>query len=252
MLPWTLRRWLGLPDPEPEHGPVEPARPLAPNPAWNHDLAMAVLEGRDAREPYLAYADWLAANNDPRAALVRGDDSVLEAHPQHFLGPLLYQEGVTVTWRWGFWESVTIDREWDAEAVPALVRELLRHPSALVLDALVVRADCIPALADVLADGDVLPLRTIEVDARGGLLGAWAAVWSRVPALRSLSMAGRAVSLGDIDLPCLSLLAIRGALDAQAQWSLARMSAPSLAALDLDAPLDPEPAAQLAARFPGL
>ena len=252
MLPWTIRRWLGLPDPQTDRTPVRPAVVRPPNPAWDHSLAAAIRAERDALEPYAAYARWLTANNDPRGALIEGDEAMLGRHPHHFFGPLARADGVRVTWRLGFWESVVIERDWDAREVPALVAEALRHPSALVLDRLEVHADCIPDLADRLADGDVLPLRTLVVDARGGLLGAWAAVWSRMPELRQLEMTGDAPSLGDIDLPSLQKLRIDGRLDESSQWSIARMAAPALQRVELGCELGPEPAEQLARRFPNI
>jgi len=252
MLPWTIRRWLGLPDPENDHTPVRAAPVRPPNPAWDHSLAAAIRADRDAVEPYAAYAQWLSANNDPRGALIEGDEAMIERHRHHFLGPLARADGVRVTWRLGFWESVVIERDWDAREIPSLVAEALRHPSALVLDRLEVRADCIPDLADRLADGEVLPLRTLHVDARGGLLGAWAAVWSRTPELRRLEMIGNAPSLGDIDLPSLEDLRIDGRLDESSQWSLARMAAPALQRVELTGELGPEPAEQLARRFPNI
>ncbi|MEZ4322821.1 MAG: hypothetical protein R3F61_35465 [Myxococcota bacterium] len=260
MLPLTLRRWLGFPDPPDDHAPVEPRGPLQPRPggppnaAWNAELAHAILADRDSDAPYARYAEWLAQNNDPRSVLIHAEDPapLVASDPVHFLGPLAFEEGIEVVWKRGFWSAVAIDREWDAQAVPRLVRDALAHPSALVLDQLDVRADCIPDLADVLADSEVLPLRGLVADARGGMLGAWAAVWARVPRLARLTLVGDGVSLGDLDLPHLTHLEIVGQLTEDAQWSLARMSAPRLKVLRRPSGFLPEPAAMLAERFPSL
>ncbi len=254
MIPWTIRRWLGLADPEPDTAEARPVDAVVrpPNSAWNHDLAMAVRESPDDDEAIRAYADWLTTNNDPRGAVMRGErdiGSLVEEHPAMFLGPLAFgvglADGIEVTWRRGFWDSVTVERDPDesdplVEPASRIVRELVGHPSALLLRRLVVRAPDIADVADVLADGEVLPLRELYVEvAGGGLLGTWGATWPRIPGLTHLTMRGDAVQVGEMALVQLEHLAITGQIDDAALNDLARLHAPNLASLVIDDPRGP-------------
>lgn len=254
MLPWTLRRWLGFPDPEPDREGVAAApTPRPPNMAYHHDLAMAVRASPGDDLAYRAYAAWLCENNDPRGGLIEamlaGEPAVLEPHQVLFLGPLAFERGAEVTWSKGFWHTITVNEAWDPGAVPSLLAEALVHPSALVLHTLVVRADAIAALADTLADGPLLPIRTLRVSAEGGSLGTWAAVWARVPGLEVLELAGDNPQLGELALD-LRELAVGGRLSAEALWSVARMNAPNLERLSLsDLSADSGAARRIRERF---
>jgi uncharacterized protein (TIGR02996 family) len=250
VIPWTIRRWLGLADPEPDDTEARPTEPVVrpPNSAWNHELAMALRASPDDEAAWSAYADWLTANNDPRGAAMRGEadiDALVDAHPAMFLGPLAMEDGVDVAWRRGFWDAVTIERAPDetdplVRPAAALVDELVGHASALLLRRLVVRAPDVADVADVLADGEVLPLRALVVDVRGGgLLGTWGAAWPRLPALARLEMTGDALQVGDMALPALEHLVITGRIDDGALHGLSRMHAPKLESLVLDDPRGP-------------
>jgi hypothetical protein len=240
MLTWIMRNLLGMEWPPPPPGDVDPeAFTRPPNVAWDSALAAGLRAAPDDPAPYRAYGRWLAEQNDPRGplilAMLDGADAVLEPHEAQLLGPLAGEKGVTVDWRWGFWRRVRIADPW-GERIEELLRAALRHDSAWVLRELELASGRMERVPDVLADGPVLPLRRLVVDAEGSLLGAWATVWSRVPELEELVMLGHGLQVGDLSLPELRTLEIRGPLPDASIDDLKRAHLPALERLRVPRP----------------
>lgn len=258
MLPWTLRRWLGLPDPDPTSQPVDPGAWVVPPEPVRPAHEAAVRADPTDRQALRAYAEVLRAALDARADLVlamldgQSADGWVADRPS-LLGPLAGQAGVSVTWRYGFWQAVRIERTWDDGSVPALVRALLRDPAALVLEELGVFADTAAAVADAIADGDPCPLRRLTVDAGQGQLGTWEAAWPRLQHLEELTLIGFDPQLGVMSVPALRALVVDARLDDDNLRALTLAALPRLESLVLT--VDPLPAdsriAELRARLPG-
>lgn len=240
MLTWIMQRLLGIQWPPAPPGEVHPedfVRP--PNAAFDQPMAEAIQAAPDNPAPYRVYGTWLAEQNDPRGplilAMLDGADAVIEPFAPNFMGPLDGEAGVSVTWRWGFWDTLVIDDPW-GEKVALLLKKALAHPSALVLRELTVNTGRMEQVADLLADGPQLGLRVLTVNAEGSLLGAWAAVWSRVPRLRSLTLLGSGVQIGDLSLPELEQLEIRGPVPDASMNDLRRAHLPKLQRLAVPRP----------------
>ena len=239
MLPWFVKRWLGLAPPAgTEEAPVDPAdfvRP--PNTAFDQQRLDAIRAAPDDPAPYRAYGTWLAEQNDPRGPLILAMLEGAEAgEPDPILvGPIPELDGVSVTWRWGFWDRLVIDDPHGDRVGPVLER-VFDHPSGAVLRALEVRSSHLEVVPEVLADGPSLVLRELEVDAQGTLLGAWVAAWSRLQLLESLTMLGAFPQLGDLSLPALRSLELIGPLDEQAVRDLERANLPALERLVVSQP----------------
>lgn len=239
MLPWFVKRWLGLVPPAgTEEEPVDPAgfvRP--PNTAYDQAMVEAILASPDDPAAYEAYGAWLADQNDPRGPLVL---SMLADEPSGaidplLLGPLPDLDGASVTWRWGFWHRLTLEDP-HGDRVGQVLAEVLAHPSGVVLRELVVTSSHAERVPEGLADGPSLALAHLEVHAEGTLLGAWAAAWSRLQELEHLVLQGASPQLGSLSLPKLRVLEIIGPIDDQAVRDLERASLPSLERLVVSRP----------------
>jgi uncharacterized protein (TIGR02996 family) len=106
--------------------------------AFNAQLMEAIAANPADPAPYLVYADWLLDQGDPRGELImrmhkreRFDD-LLEANPVQ-LEPAWWKEHrVSVSWRLGFVQRVTLAFCME----PGVLRRLSRHPSVALLEEL--------------------------------------------------------------------------------------------------------------------
>jgi uncharacterized protein (TIGR02996 family) len=100
------------------------------------EMIRAIQARPQRREAYLVYADWLVAQGDPRGELIvtmaleRDVEPLFREHEAQ-LRPV-WMQGMKLEWRLGFLRKVTAPANdcWR-------VRRLLRHPSALALEELV-------------------------------------------------------------------------------------------------------------------
>ena len=200
------------------------------------ELEAAIADDPDDPEPYLIYADWLQAREDPRGALIvlqhhgRQDEAraLIDEHRAHFLGPLAAfvpdgdaehargRRKLELGWHLGFLREVRIG--WGPgrystahlEAVEAVrvLRELLALPSMRFLRHLAIESvpgdpagDLGPFLDELAGTARPPPLRSLFVGRSGG--EAWwiapiAGVLRAYPALRHLTLHAGALSLGEI------------------------------------------------------
>lgn len=233
---------MGLAPLEDDDAPVVPEEHvLPPNTAYDQPMARALVESPDDQAAFERYGRWLAEQNDPRGPVIlrmlAGEDAseAFDRFPGHFLGPLEEAKGVELDWRWGFWGRVRLSDPWGDDIV-ALLKSVLDHPSALVLQELELHTGRMEPVADLLGDGEVLSLRKLVVDAEGSLLGAWTAVWPRVPDVEEVVLLGANPQIGAMSLPKLRRLEIRGTLSDDALADLRRAHLPALEELIVPRP----------------
>ncbi|HEU0029762.1 MAG TPA: TIGR02996 domain-containing protein [Kofleriaceae bacterium] len=204
--------------------------------AVNLELEAEIRQRPDDPAPYLVYADWLQNRGDPRGDLItiqhrlaadptdrqlrRAEGSLLDAHSGYLLpkafdalirsprraGEDPYMRCET-TWFLGFLQRVRIARKPSQKDIelPALVSELLRHPSAVFLRSLVLGplglpeetsyielldaiAHNLPPLMEELVLGDFAPGTALDFTLTGDL----SPVLSNMPQLQRLTVrAGR-------------------------------------------------------------
>ena len=126
------------------------ARAAAPQPAQNPELEAQLIKRTDEETPYLIYADWLQEQGDPRGQLIplqapdappsvqRRAQQLMDAHGRFFMGGFVKKLDAQ-QWRWGYLQSATMGLKSPSQRQK--VRELLEHPSSLVLQDLKLRTD---------------------------------------------------------------------------------------------------------------
>jgi uncharacterized protein (TIGR02996 family) len=132
------------------------------------ELEEEILRRPDDPGAYLVYADWLQARGDPRGELItlqhqlsqapqrrsllQAESTLLSSHGEYLVPPLLAGmlaqphrkadlagSRSEVTWRLGFFDAVRVARRSAQQPeVPAILAELLRHPSAHFLRGLTI------------------------------------------------------------------------------------------------------------------
>ncbi len=243
----------------------------APPPAkTNPELEAAILASPNDVHAYQVYADWLQANGDQRGelmaiqiALAGGANPELAARQQAlltgsselFYGDLheLVGQGVQVTWRFGFFDTVRISLGYDDADdadIDALVAAAVSHPSARFLRRLTIGMfdyegenhydRVIKALAKA---GPKPTLRALfvgdfeypdETEISWANVGDIGKLWALYPNLEELTLQGAEIGLGKIVAPKLRSLTLRtGGLPAAALKSVAAGSLPSLERLEV-------------------
>jgi uncharacterized protein (TIGR02996 family) len=200
------------------------------------ELEAVIADDPDDPAPYLVYADWLQAREDPRGALIvlqhhgRQDEAraLIDAHRAHFLGPLATfvpdgdaapareRRKLELGWHLGFLREVRIG--WGPggfstshlEAVEAVrvLRELLALPSMRFLRHLAIESvpgdpvpDFAPFLDELAGAARPPPLRSLFVGRSGGessWIGPIAGVLRAYPALRHLTLRAGALAIGEL------------------------------------------------------
>ena len=246
------------------------------------ELEEEILRRPDDAGTYLVYADWLQARGDPRGELItvqhqlaqapdsralrQAEATLLGGHGEYLVPPLLAgmlaqprrktdPEGSRseVTWRLGFFDAVRVARRSPQQPeVPAVVAELLRHPSAHFLRGLTIgplgkldeydyrpTVEALAAaaprrleeliLADFTAEHVALPFST---------LGEVSALLRALPALRRLTLRGGSLRFETaLEHPGLRVLTVTTAeLAVRTAGRLCRACLPELERLELDCP----------------
>jgi uncharacterized protein (TIGR02996 family) len=256
----------------------EPAGPVgsAGAGARNPELEEAILADPDDESAYLVYGDWLQAQGDPRGELItlsaqaaRTSDRKLKAaadelfagHEAQFLGPLAQYRKTfdgndrdTMTWRWGFIESLRIafdhysNEELELDLGDVLAT-FLAHPSCRFLAEVVVglnRQDPdqeYQSVLDALAKRPPPALRSLfigdfvypdETEISWTSLGDFGALWPKLPRLRKLILQGGSFTLGTLALPELRHAEFRtGGLSGESIASIVKARWPKLEHLDV-------------------
>jgi uncharacterized protein (TIGR02996 family) len=243
----------------------------APPPAkTNPELEAAILASPNDVHAYQVYADWLQANGDLRGelmaiqiALTGGANPELAARQQAlltgsselFYGDLheLVGQGVQVTWRFGFFDTVRISLGYDdadGADIDALVAAAVSHTSARFLRRLTIGMfdyegeNHYERVIRVLAKAGPKPtLRSLfigdfeypeETEISWANVGDIGKLWALYPNLEELTLQGADIGLGKIDAPKLRSLTLRtGGLPAAALKSVAAGSLPSLERLEV-------------------
>lgn len=232
-------------------GKDEPKKAQAINQASprNADLEKLIARAPFEVEAYLVYADWLSGAGDPRGELItiqhslstmaaaerkspRGKALAARAtlilkQNQQFL-PGVSPELVTVTWRWGFIESVLFQNndDWmspDYEVVP-VVKQVLASPAVVGLTELRVGVQRwewgekdVPAVLKTVGASpvgaqirrlSVGPTEDDDIDTAHFTPGKLDGISNYFPALESLRVHGADFTLGALELPKLRELTI--------------------------------------------
>ncbi|NOK39098.1 WGR domain-containing protein [Corallococcus exercitus] len=209
--------------------------------AVNPDLEAAILAKPDDVKGYLAYADWLEGEGDPRAELIRLQHSALDApaakatavhkqvakyvetHSGELLGESLAEavsdETLKLEWHLGFIREARLGQvDYDSTAdIPELLGELLAHPSARFLSRLTVGMATFDGeneyhdVLEVLAKAKPAPpLRSLfigdfeypdETEISWTHVGNLQPLYKVYPQLRELRVRGGEIELGKVDLP---------------------------------------------------
>lgn len=241
----------------------------------NADLEKLIAGAPFEVEAYLVYADWLSGAGDPRGELItiqhslstmaaaerkspRGKALAARAtqilkQNQRFL-PGVSPELVTITWRWGFIESVHFDNndDWmsdDYQVVP-VVKQVLASPAVVSLTELhvgVQRWDRgekdVPAVLKTVGASpvgaqirrlDVGPAKENDIDTAHYTPGKLDGISEYFPALESLRVHGAGFTLGALELPKLRDLTIETCgLSRRNMKSITAARWPELERLDL-------------------
>lgn len=224
-------------------------------------LAAAIDDDPDDPTAYSVLGDWLQARGDPRGELIAlflaadaqraasprerppaqaAIGRLLARHSGAFLGRLerYVQDPSDPTappflWRRGYIARAEIVAVPPRPVAP-LVRELLRHPSGRFLHELSVRTegDGREILEDLAA---TVPRSLRELELYGlADLGDLGALWGSFTRLHRLSLTGRAVEVGALELPVLQRARFAAAeLSASCVRSIARARLPRLERLEL-------------------
>ncbi|RKH09053.1 WGR domain-containing protein [Corallococcus sp. CA053C] len=209
--------------------------------ASHPDLEAAILAAPDDVKGYLAYAEWLKGEGDPRAELILLQHAALdapaaesakarkqaakyiEAHAGELLGEDLAEavseETLKLEWHLGFIREARVGQvDYDSTAdVPEVLRKLLAHPSACFLRSLTLGMACFDGENEYHDTLEVLGKAKPSKALRHLFIGdfeypddteiSWTHVGNlqplyRVfPELRELRVRGGKVELGKIDLP---------------------------------------------------
>jgi uncharacterized protein (TIGR02996 family) len=263
-----------------------------------NELWQAILDNPHDPQTYLVYADWLLSQGDPRGelialqvalergssaepqALAQREQQLLERH-QHFL-PGVDERHATVTWRWGFFESVRFDNREDwmdnhFELWPT-VRTVFAQPAAQLVREMRVgvirwerQEEDVPELLRLVHELgfagklEELVLGDIDedVDLAHHTLGDLSEVGRAYGELRALSVRGFQFQLGPLPLPRLERLTLQTCALSRANLaSVLQPPRPALQSLELwfgsalygaeCAPDDLRPLLEQPRRFPEL
>ena len=210
------------------------------------ELEAAITDAPESPASYSVYADWLQSLGDPRGTLIALQLAAeaqpgklgsawaaeLDRHREYLLGPLAphaVREGdVDVfEWRFGY-----IHRAYLRDARASVLSPLLAHPSGRFLVELALVTDEQRHI-DTLAQHAPASLRGLRIATSGRL--DLRALWPVVPRLRRLSLSGRALVLGELELPRLERLHLADSqLSSANARMVARMPWPHLAQLKID------------------
>jgi uncharacterized protein (TIGR02996 family) len=208
----------------------------------NPELERAIAVAPDDPHGFLVYADWLVEHGNPRGELAlaqlagdaKREAELLERHAAAF-----HTDHGAVRYRGGFW------RELRCAVVPAVLAELLAHPSARLLYRLAVDwcDDAVEALAAarplealrVLRLGD-MPERLEFTGFGGRTCGDLDRLGAAAPRLDTLRLLCPGFALGDH--PTLRVLDVRMGVTQQALERLGSARLPRLEQIDLG--FDPE------------
>ena len=209
--------------------------------AVNPDLEAAILAAPDDVKGYLAYAEWLEGEGDPRAELIRLQHSELdapaaqatkvrkqvakyiEAHAGELLGDDLQEavseETLKLEWHLGFIREARVGQvDYDSTAdVPDVLRKLLAHPSACFLRSLTIGMANFDGENEYMDTLEVLgkakPSKALrhlfigdfefpdDTEISWTIVGDLQPLYRVFPELRELRVRGGEIGLGKIDLP---------------------------------------------------
>ncbi|WP_223631836.1 WGR domain-containing protein [Corallococcus sp. EGB] len=209
--------------------------------AVHPDLEAAILAKPDDVKGYLAYADWLQGEGDPRAELIRLQHSAMdvpadkaaatrkkvakfiEEHAGEFLGESLAEavsdRTLKLEWHLGYIREARLGQvDYDSTAdIPELLAELLAHPSARFLSRLTLGMASFDGENDyddtlgVLAKAKPAPpLRSLfigdfefpdETEISWTQVGDLQPLYKVYPQLQELRVRGGEIGFGKIDLP---------------------------------------------------
>jgi uncharacterized protein (TIGR02996 family) len=213
----------------------------------HHDPRYPELEAVIAADPdnpahYAVLGDWLQSRGDPRGQLIAlelADDKAarkfLGKHLDEFLGPLAPYEKASpeplFTWRFGFIQQAYLHGERQKPLDGVLELVLAAPVGRFLVNLTLGHAD--QAVVAVLSQRAPASLRALRLWRIENLdLGA---VWERVPSLRRLSLSGRALALGGLELPALERLELTDEHMLHATTrTIARQAWPALRELRLD------------------
>ncbi|MBZ4334534.1 WGR domain-containing protein [Corallococcus coralloides] len=238
--------------------------------AVNPDLEAAILAKPDDVKGYLAYAEWLKGEGDPRAELILLQHSALEApaatrkkvatlieaHANELLGESLAEavsdETLKLEWHLGFIREARLGQvDYDSTAdIPDLLAELLAHPSARFLSRLTLgmasfdgENDYDEALAVLAKAKPAPPLRSLfigdfefpdETEISWTQVGDLKALYKVYPQLQELRVRGGEIGFGKIDLPELRSFTVEtGGLHQGAVKEIVKAKWPKLESLEI-------------------
>ncbi|WP_375745015.1 WGR domain-containing protein [Corallococcus interemptor] len=238
--------------------------------AVNPDLEAAILAKPDDVKGYLAYAEWLKGEGDPRAELILLQHSALEApaatrkkvatlieaHANELLGESLAEavsdETLKLEWHLGFIREARLGQvDYDSTAdITDLLAELLAHPSARFLSRLTLgmasfdgENDYDEALAVLAKAKPAPPLRSLfigdfefpdETEISWTQVGDLKALYKVYPQLQELRVRGGEIGFGKIDLPELRSFTVEtGGLHQGAVKEIVKAKWPKLESLEI-------------------
>ncbi len=211
--------------------------------ARNPELEALIDEAPDDPEGYLVYADWLQQQGDPRGELIvtqhriatsknrreqslfeRDQAALFKKFEAELLGPLapyvFLRSSVrsfrTFSWRCGFIRAARLSRLYyrpRVEGLSTVLDQLFRHPSGRFLERLFIGhydADDSAWLFEQIGKDGPPTLVSLVVGDGGGAHDPpyIEPVWSLVPRLRALELAGRVEDFGGVRGDNLQLLRV--------------------------------------------
>jgi len=258
----------------------------------NPDLEAKLIADPSNTDAYLVYADFLQSKSDPRGELItlqhagktKEAEAFLEAHADELYGPLKnYRKTFdgsaadAFSWRLGFIRSARLSLDSNSVdevevedgveiSLETCLAELLKHPSGMLLEELVIPINMLDdgayfePLVKVIAEHGAPTLKSLrigEFSCAGGpggtgdyeyeiswtTLGDASGLWKAVPRLERLvlqvglgstSASGTTDNLGQIDLPNLRHLeVITGGMSQSCVTSFVEAKLPELVYMDL-------------------
>jgi uncharacterized protein (TIGR02996 family) len=253
-----------------------PAGPVAV--ARDNALEQALLEEPSEVEHYLVYADWLQTQGDPRGELIavqhelsesggrdrglaRREEQLLEQHAAQLLPSWLPAElarwttrkieswetgHCELSWHLGFLKRARLARFVEDEVetpLETMVAELLAHPSAMLLEELVVGRLGVfdeyayQPVADAIAKARPVNLRRLDfadfhsedTELSWSDLGDLSKMLRALPRLEQLKLRGGGMALGTLDLPHLRSFGVEtGGLSSAATRAISSARWPQL------------------------
>ncbi len=236
------------PDAPPAAAPP-PSRASRASAHRHPELEAALLREPYQAEAHLVYGDWLQARGDPRGELIalqhrlserpedtelaRAERYLLEQHADVLLGELArHQAALALEWRLGFIRSaricgpVALGRDAETRASgETILRALLAHPSALLLEALSIgilpsdEAEPLTSAVEALVEAGPRPaLRSLflgdfvypdELELSWATLPSTERLYPLYPRLAELTLQAGHLELGRVELPALRSFEVR-------------------------------------------